>query len=193
MRLFDFVEQHDGIRIAPHFFGELAAFLVADVAGRRTDEPRDVELLHVFAHVEMDERFGVAEHLFGERLGQQRLAHAGRAEQQKCADGPARVFQIRARAAQRLANGGDGFALADDDFFHLVFHRRAAAAFRPAPSACSGMPVHLETTCKMSSSSTTTRFSSRARAPVAAAGFPVFPWPAFPCRASGPRLRNPGS
>ncbi len=32
----------------------------------------------------------------------------------------------------------------------------------------SGMPVHLETTCKMSSSSTTTRFSSRAGAPVRA-------------------------
>ena len=83
VRLFDFVEQHDGIRVAAHLFGELAAFLVADVAGRRTDEARDVEFLHVFAHVELDERFGVAEHLLGQRLGQKRLAHAGRAEQQQ--------------------------------------------------------------------------------------------------------------
>ena len=120
VRLFNFVEQHDGIRIAPHFFGELAAFLVTDVTGRRPDEPRDIELFHVLAHVEMHERLRVAKHLFGERLGQQRLAHARRAEQQEGADGPARVLQIRARPAQRLANGGNRLVLADDDLLHFL-------------------------------------------------------------------------
>ena len=63
--------------------------------GRRTDEARDVELLHVFAHVQLDERFGVAEHLFRECFRQQSLADTGRAEQQERADRPARVLQVR--------------------------------------------------------------------------------------------------
>ena len=83
MRLLDFVEEHDRIGLAPDLLGELAAFLVADIARRRADQARDVELLHVLAHVELDERLGVAEHLFGQRLGQQRLAHAGRPEQRE--------------------------------------------------------------------------------------------------------------
>ena len=129
MRLFDFVEQHDGIRIAPDFFRELSAFLVADVARRRTDEPRDVEFLHVFAHVQMDERFRVAEHLFGHRFREQSFSNAGRAEQKKSSNRALRVFQIRARTAQRLADGGNGFALADDDFFHFVFDREQPRHF----------------------------------------------------------------
>ena len=54
VRLFDFVEEHNGVGIAAHLFGELAAFLVTDVTRRRTDQARDVELLHVFAHVELE-------------------------------------------------------------------------------------------------------------------------------------------
>ena len=81
VRLFDFVEQHDGIRIAPDFLRKLAAFLVTDIAGRRTDEPRDVEFFHVFAHIEMNERFRVAEHLFRERFGEQGFSNTRRAEQ----------------------------------------------------------------------------------------------------------------
>ena len=38
--LLDLVEQHDGVGPAAHRLGELAALLVADVAGRRADEPR---------------------------------------------------------------------------------------------------------------------------------------------------------
>ena len=38
--LLDLVEQHDGVRPAAHRLGQLAALLVADVAGRRADEPR---------------------------------------------------------------------------------------------------------------------------------------------------------
>ena len=89
VRLLDFVEEHHGIGLAADLLGELAAFLVTDVAGRRADQARDVELLHVLAHVELDERLGVAEHLLGEGLGQQGLADAGRAEQRERADGPA--------------------------------------------------------------------------------------------------------
>jgi hypothetical protein len=41
VRLLDLVEEDDAIGLAPHRLGELAALVVADVAGRRADEPRD--------------------------------------------------------------------------------------------------------------------------------------------------------
>ena len=44
------------VRAPAHGLGELAALLVADVAGRRADEPRDGVLLHVLGHVDADHR-----------------------------------------------------------------------------------------------------------------------------------------
>ena len=54
--LLDLVEQDHGVRLASHRFGELAAFLVADVSGRRTDETSDGVPLHEFRHVDLDQR-----------------------------------------------------------------------------------------------------------------------------------------
>ena len=54
MGFFDFVEQEDGVRLAPHRLGQLPALVVADVSRRRPDETRDRMLLHVFRHVEAD-------------------------------------------------------------------------------------------------------------------------------------------
>ena len=79
-------------RLAPHGLGELAALLVADVAGGRADEAADRVLLHVLGHVERDERLLVAEEELGERLGQLGLPDAGRAEEderaRRAASGP---------------------------------------------------------------------------------------------------------
>ena len=36
--LLDFVQKHDGVGLAAHFFGELTAFFVAYIAWRRSDE-----------------------------------------------------------------------------------------------------------------------------------------------------------
>src|SRR5205814_6901798 len=41
MRLFDLVEQHDLIGPAPHRLGERAALVIADIARRRADQPRE--------------------------------------------------------------------------------------------------------------------------------------------------------
>ena len=51
--LLDFVEQDHAVGPAANLLGELAAFFVADVARRRTDQPADVVLLHVFGHVDL--------------------------------------------------------------------------------------------------------------------------------------------
>ena len=77
MRLFDLIEEHHGIRMPPHRLGELPALVVADIARRRTDEPRHGVLLHVFAHVESDDGILVIEKEFGQRLAQLGFTHPG--------------------------------------------------------------------------------------------------------------------
>ena len=54
--LLDLVEQDDRVRLAADLLGELAALLVADVPGGRTDESAHVVLLHVLGHVQVDQR-----------------------------------------------------------------------------------------------------------------------------------------
>ena len=86
-------------RLAAHGLGELAALLVADVAGRRADEAADRVLLHVLGHVERDQRVLVAEQELGERLGQLGLADAGGPEEDERAARALRVLEAGPGAA----------------------------------------------------------------------------------------------
>ena len=43
MCFLDFIKQDYRVRLAANFLGQLTAFLVTDVTGRRTDEARDVD------------------------------------------------------------------------------------------------------------------------------------------------------
>ena len=122
MRLLDLVEQHDLIGPPPHRFGERAAFLVADIAGRRADQARDRVLLHVFRHVDAQQRGLVVEQIFGERLGQLGLADAGRPQEHERADRPVRVLQAGAGAAHRGRDRLDRLGLADDALAELLLH-----------------------------------------------------------------------
>ena len=81
MSLLDLIEQHDLIGPPPHRLGERTAFVVADIAWRRADQPRDRVLLHVFRHVEADHGGLIVEQILGKRLGKFGLADAGGTEE----------------------------------------------------------------------------------------------------------------
>ncbi len=99
MRLLDFVEQHDRIRVALHLLGELTALFVADVSRRRANQLRHRVLLHVFGHVEANQRVFAAEQELRERAGQLGLADAGRPQEHEAADGTVRALAPGAGAA----------------------------------------------------------------------------------------------
>ena len=101
MGLLDLVEEHHGERLAAHRLGELAALVVADVAGRRADQAADRVLLHVLGHVELDEGALVAEQELGERLGELGLPDARGAEEDERADG--RFGSLRPARVRRMA------------------------------------------------------------------------------------------
>ena len=120
--LLDLVEQDDRVGPAAHRLGQLAALLVADVAGRRADQPRDGVLLHVLGHVDADDRLLGVEHELGQRPGELGLADAGRAEEEEGADRPVRVGEPGARAAQRVGDRLDRLVLADHPLVEALLH-----------------------------------------------------------------------
>ena len=95
VRLLDLVEEEHAVGPAPHRLGEEAALLAVDVARRRADEALRHVLLHELAHVDAGHRLLVVEEELGERLGELRLADAGRAEEEEAADRLARIAQAR--------------------------------------------------------------------------------------------------
>ena len=122
MRLFDLVEEDDGIGLAADLFGQLAARIFkADVSRGRADDLAHRMLFHELAHVHAHHQPLVAEHGGGKRLGKLRLAHARGADEDERADGAVGVFQPRAGAADGLGDGGDRLVLPDDALVQLLF------------------------------------------------------------------------
>ena len=81
VRLLDLVEEHDLVRPAPDRLGQLAALVVADVAGRGADQPRTANFsmyslmsIRTIAPVVVEEELG-------QRPRQLRLPDAGRAQE----------------------------------------------------------------------------------------------------------------
>ena len=121
MRLLDLVEEHHLIRTTADGLGQRAAFLVADISGRRADQTRDRVLLHVFRHVDANHRVLVVE---------QNSASALRSSVLPTPVGPrnmnepiGRFGSCRPARERRTAfDSVHGFALADDALGELVFH-----------------------------------------------------------------------
>src|SRR5450759_52782 len=122
VRLLDLIEEDDAVWLAADLLGELAALVEADVARRRTDQPRDGVLLHVLAHVERDERLLGPEQERGQHLRKLRLPDAGRAEEDERSRGAVRVLQAGTSAADGARHGGDGLVLADDALVQRALH-----------------------------------------------------------------------
>ena len=147
VRLLDLVEEHDGVRLAADLLGQLAALLVADVAGRRADEARHGELLHVLRHVDADERVLAVEEVLRQPLRELGLADARGAEEDERADGPLRVFEPGARPADGPRELLDGLVLPDDRALERLAHLHELLRPRCDEILSTGMPVIIATTC----------------------------------------------
>src|SRR5581483_4993595 len=112
-----------------HGLGQLTAFFVANVAGRCAEQTADRVLFAVLAHVDADQRILVVEHELGQRFRQFGLADARRPQEDERANGPTRVFQTAASAANGIGNGSHGFVLPDDPFVQGLFHAQQLVLF----------------------------------------------------------------
>src|SRR5215211_3243236 len=124
--LLDLVEENDAVGTTPHLLRELAALVVADVAGRRTDETRDRVALHVLGHVEPDHGVLVAEEVLGQSPRKLGLADPGRTEEDERAARTIGVLDAGEGTADGARDGLDGLVLADDAPVQGVLHLQEA-------------------------------------------------------------------
>ena len=121
VRLLDFVQQDDRVRVALHALGELAALFVAHVSGRRTDQLGDRVLLHVLRHVEAHQALLAAEQEAGQRARDFGLADAGGAQEQERSGRTVAGLQAGARTADGAGQRRNRLLLADDALVQLLF------------------------------------------------------------------------
>ena len=113
MRLLHLVEQDDGVGLAAYRFGQLAAFFISHVSGRRANQTGHGVFLHVFGHVDTHHVVLVVKQRLRQRLGKLGLAHARGAEEQERADGTVGVLNARAAALDGFRDGLNRFVLTD--------------------------------------------------------------------------------
>ena len=153
VRLLDLVEQDHGVRPAAHRLGQLPAFVVADVAGRRADQPRNGVVLHVFAHVDANHRALVVEQELGQARERFGLADTRGTQKQERADRALVVTQARARAAHGVGHRDQRVSCPITRLRRLS-SMWSSFCFSPSSILETGTPVHLETIAAMSSSVT---------------------------------------
>lgn len=93
MSLFDFIEEHDGVRPTANGFRELSTLIVPDIPWRRPDQTCDRVLLHVLGHIDAHERTLVIEDELCERLRRLGLSHPSGAEEDERSDRAVRILE----------------------------------------------------------------------------------------------------
>ena len=142
MRLFDLIKQNHAVGAAAHRLCQLAALLIADVSGRRTDQTRHGELLHVLRHINPHQILLVVKQRLGQCLCKLRLANACRAKEQERAKRPVRILNARAAAKNCVRHTADSLVLSDhtlvenlrqaQQLLALALHQLAGGNTRPA-------------------------------------------------------------
>ena len=127
MRLFDFIEKDNGIRMTADFFRQLARIVIADIAGRRTDHSRNGVLLHKFRHIKPNQRVRRVEKVLRQHLDKLRFSDARRSRENK-RSGLSLISHAGAAALDGTAYRIDRRVLPDNSFFETF--GKAAQPFK---------------------------------------------------------------
>ena len=119
--LLHLIQQHHGIGPTPHRLGELAALLVAHIAGRCPHQPGHGIALHVFAHVETHQGVFLIKEGASQGLRQLGFADSRRTQKQKGPHGPARRLHPRPGPPNRSCHGSHRLRLANHPLCELGF------------------------------------------------------------------------
>ena len=128
MGLFYFVKQNYAIGLAPYPLAQLTSFFKSHIPRRCSDESGDIELLHIFAHVQTYHIVFRVKKIFSQRLGKLCLSDSCRTEEHEGAYRFARILYAGSVALNGLYDLPDGIVLADDPLLQHVRHLHQTAA-----------------------------------------------------------------
>src|SRR5262249_8870919 len=115
-------EKYDCIRPATNALGQIAAFLVADVSRRSSNQPRDRVFFHVLRHIDSNCRTLIVKQKLGECSRSLCLSDAGRSEEHENADRPIAILQAGSRSPNRVRNCFKSVSLTNDALRKQIFH-----------------------------------------------------------------------
>ena len=121
MGLLDLVKQHHAVGSAADGLGQLTAFLVAHISGRRSDQTGDGVFLHIFGHIDPNHIVFIVKQGFCQSLGKLRFTYACGAQEQEGTDGTVGILNAGTAALNGLRYTADGFILTDDPLVKNVF------------------------------------------------------------------------
>ncbi len=119
---FDLVEENYRVGLSANRFGELPTLFVADVSGRRADQPRHRMPLHVLGHVDSNQRVLVVEEELRERLGRLGLSDPRRSEEDERTDRSVGILKTGTRPANGIGDGFDRASLANHPLAEPLLH-----------------------------------------------------------------------
>ena len=148
MRLFQLVKQDDAVGLTADFLRQLPRLVVADVAGRRTDQLRDGVTFHIFRHIQPHEGIHGVKQLVCKRFDQFCLAYARGADKDK-RDGMFFRCYADAVTANRGGDSADCLILPDNALLQALLQGAELLIFLRADLARGDLRPHLDHTGKI--------------------------------------------
>ena len=142
------VEEHHAIGLAADLLGELAGLIVANIAGRRTDDAAYGVLLHKLGHIQTHQTLGRVEEIIGKALYQLGLANAGAAHKDE-GNGLALCGKSDAVALDGAANGIHSLVLTHDMLLQSAVKLTQAHELIGADGACGNLSPQLYNSCQI--------------------------------------------
>ena len=122
MGFLDLVKQHHGVGPTAHGLGELAPFVKAHIARRRTDQLADGMALHELRHIKANHRLFAAKEVAGQGLGELRFTHASGTGEDKAGDRAVGILQPHPGAANSAGNRLHRLILTDQALVQRLLH-----------------------------------------------------------------------
>ena len=126
---FDLVQQNYAVGFSAHGFGQLAAFVVAHVARRGTNQAAHGMAFLVLAHVDADQGVVVVEQKFGQCFGQFGFSYARCTQKNKRTDRPFGVLHTGTASAHGIGHHPNRFLLTGHPLAQFSFQKEQLVAF----------------------------------------------------------------
>ena len=122
MRFFHLVQKHNRVRLPTYCLCQLAAFFIAYISRRRSDQTAHAEFLHIFAHINPDNVVFIVKQRFCQCLGQFCFSDTGRPQEEERSKRTVGILNAGTGTQNSFADFFDSFVLANHTLMQNLVH-----------------------------------------------------------------------